>query len=85
MAQLVIEKLRELSTGQYRLVVILDDSDPHPQRFYALLEPMPDTWPGTEDTWLDTERDRIRPVAQAVLDDIAATEGPALPGEGDPL
>jgi hypothetical protein len=85
MAELVIETLRELSTGKYRLVVILDDTVPHPQRYYALLEAVPTSWTGTEDEWLDAERDRIRPFAQAALDDINATSGSALPGEGDPL
>lgn len=82
---MIVEKLRLLSTGYYRLVVLLDDtvSVHDERRFYATLDPLPDGI--SEGDYLDSELLRLTPYCEAQLEDLNATEGSALPQEGDPL
>jgi hypothetical protein len=85
-----ILRLRLLSTGEYRIVVHVDetklreDALPDPRYVYRL------EWPQkpaemTHAEYLQQERPRIRQLCLRVLAHIEATEGAALPGEGDPL
>lgn len=84
-----ILRLRPLSTGGYRIVVHLDtarmvDGEPDPRYVYRL------EWPArpegmTHAAYLQQERPAIRAHCQTVLALIDATEGAALPGEGEDL
>ena len=85
-----ILRLRLLSTGQYRIVVHLDTSktdgsgNPDPDYVVEL------RWPGRPDgmthaAYLQQERPHIREHCQAVLAFRVATEGNALPGEGETI
>jgi hypothetical protein len=85
-----ILRLRLLSTGEYRIFVHLDttklDPEGQPDNLYVYRM----TWPEkpsemTHAAYLLAERPNIRAVCQRVLTQIEATEGNALPGEGDLL
>jgi hypothetical protein len=85
-----ILRLRLMSTGEYRIIVHLDTARvtesgaPDPRYVYMT------TWPAkpegmTHVAYLQQERPQIRQVCLHVLGHLDATEGPPLPGEGDPL
>ena len=85
-----ILRLRLLSTGEYRIVVHLDTARVTPEGEPLGLYTTQLTWPPKPDgmthaSYLQQERPRIRQVCQGVLAHLDATEGPAMPGEGDPL
>jgi hypothetical protein len=85
-----ILRLRLLSTGEYRIVVHLDttkvDGDGAPDSTYVRSFLWPAKPEGmTHAAYLQQERPAIRAVCQRTLIHHEATEGPALPGEGDPL
>jgi hypothetical protein len=85
-----ILRLRLLSTGEYWIVVHLDtsrvDVEGQPDKRYVYRM----EWPAKPDemthvAYLQQERPRIRQLCLRVLARLDATEGAALPGEGDPL
>jgi hypothetical protein len=85
-----ILRLRRLTTNEYRIVVHLDtskvDEDGNPDPNY-LLEIR---WPARPDgmthaDYLQQQRPLIREHCQQYLAHESATEGPALPGEGETL
>ncbi len=85
-----ILRLRLLSTGEYRIVVHLDttkvDGAGEPLDDYLLefrIPPKPEGM--THAAYLQQERPRLRQVCQTTLLHRTATEGQALPGEGDLL
>jgi protocatechuate 3,4-dioxygenase beta subunit len=85
-----ILRLRRLSSGEYRIVVHLDIT-----KVDGNGEPLPDyvvdlRWPARPDgmthaDYLQQERSTIRSLCQGVLAHREATEGAALPGEGETL
>ena len=85
-----ILRLRLLSTGEYRIVVHLDTA-----KVDGAGQPLPDyvvelRWPAKPDgvthaAYLQAARPSIRAHCQAVHAHRVATEGSAMPGEGDTL
>jgi hypothetical protein len=85
-----ILRLRLLSTGEYRIVVHLDttkvDAAGNPDPDYIFMANLPAKPEGmTHVEYLTQERPRVRQMCQRFLNHHDATEGPPLPGEGDPL
>lgn len=83
-------RLRLLNTNQYRILVHLDttqtleDGTPNPRYLYELRwPPKPDGI--THAAYLQQERPAIRAECVAALQQLTATEGAPLPGEGDTL
>jgi hypothetical protein len=83
-------RLRKFSNGYYRVVVHLDttkveaDETPTPRYVWDVIWP-PKPVDMTQADYLTQERPKIRADCQQTLAQIEATEGPALPGEGDEL
>lgn len=85
-----ILKLRRLSNNTYRIHVHLDitktDAEDNPLPEYVLrlgFPPKPDDLTLAE--YWAIQRIHLRDFCLRVLSDLEATEGIALPGEGDPL
>jgi hypothetical protein len=85
-----ILRLRLLSTGEYRVVVHLDASKIGEDGSYNPADVLEMRWPAkpegmTHATYLQQERPKIRQICESALAYRVASEGSALPGEGDPL